>query len=70
MQFLIFPLNLILRAFAYLIGRDILILTDAPDKSLFDFKRWQHGRQGCEYFGLGLHVVVSRLRMPPPKNRT
>jgi hypothetical protein len=42
-------------------------MPDAPDKSLFDFKRWQHGRQGCEYFGLGLHVIVSPLRMPPDK---
>ncbi len=69
MQYLAFSLTII-KVFAYLVGRDVLVMTDAPGKSLFDFKRWPHGRQGCEYFGLGLHVVVSRLRMPPPENRT
>jgi hypothetical protein len=67
-NFLAFVLTLFLKLFAYLLGRDILIQADAPDKSVFDFKRWSHGRQGSEYFGLGLHLIVSPLRMLP-KNR-
>jgi len=61
---LAFSLEMFFKLFAYLMRRDILILPDAPDKSLFDFKRWSHGQQGCEYFGLGLHLIVSPLRMP------
>jgi hypothetical protein len=41
----------------------IFIELDAPSRSLFDFERWSHGRQGSEYFGLGLHVVASPIRM-------
>jgi hypothetical protein len=64
MSYLAFILDIFLNYFAYLLKRDILILADAPDKSLFDFARWEHGRQGCEYFGLGLHLIVSPLEMP------
>ena len=69
MDFLASSLTLFFKLFAYLVGRDILIQADAPDKSAFDFKRWSHGRQGCEYFGLGLHLVVSPLRMLPKKHK-
>jgi hypothetical protein len=64
MNYLAFILDIFLNSFTYLLRRDIIVLADAPDKSLFDFERWQHGRQGCEYFGLGLHVIVSPLEMP------
>jgi len=64
MNQLAFVLDLFFKFIAYLLGRDILILADAPDKSLFDFKRWSHGQQGCEYFGLGLHLIVSPRQMP------
>lgn len=33
--------------------------------ALFGFERRQHERQGCEYFGLDLHLIVSPLEMPP-----
>jgi hypothetical protein len=56
---------MLLAVLLYLVGWDLVILPDEPGKSFFDFKRWPHGRQGCEYFGLGLHVIVSPLRMPP-----
>jgi len=65
MALLAFSLDIFLKLFALLIGRDILILPDAPDKSLFDFKRISHGPQGCEYFGLGLHLIVSPFRILP-----
>ena len=64
MNLLACALEMLLKFFAHLMGHDILIMPDAPDKSLFDFKRWQHGRQGCEYFGLGLHVIVSPQDAP------
>jgi len=44
---------------------DIFMELDAPNRSLLDFERWSHGRQGSEYFGLGLHVVASPLRISP-----
>ena len=50
-----------------LVGRDILIVRDEPDKSLFDFKRWRHDRAVCEYFGFGLRLIVSPL--PDSQNR-
>lgn len=65
MTLLAFLLDLFFKLFALLMGRDILILPDAPDKSLLDFKRVSHGPQGCEYFGLGLHLIVSPLWMLP-----
>lgn len=65
MNQLAFAFDQFFKFFAYLLGRDILILADAPDKSVFDFARLQHGRQGCEYFGLGLHLIVSPLEMRP-----
>jgi len=48
-----------------LLTLDIFMEQDAPNWSLFDFERWSHGRQGSEYFGLGLHAVASPLRMSP-----
>jgi hypothetical protein len=63
MNYLALILDKFLKSFAYLLRRDILILADAPDRSLFDFERRQHERQGCEYFGLGLHLIVSPLEI-------
>jgi len=42
---------------------DIFIELDAPNRSFFDFEKRSHGRQGTDYFGLGLHVVASPLQM-------
>ncbi len=44
---------------------DIFMELDAPNRSFWDFERWSHGRQGNDYFGFGLHVVASPLRMTP-----
>ena len=55
------------KGFSRLTGRDLLIVRDEPDKSLFDFKRWRHDSEVCEYFGLGLRLIVSPL--PAAKNR-
>lgn len=67
MTVLAFSLELFFKLFAFLLGRDILIQADAPDKSVFDFKHYSHGQQGHEYFGFGLHLIVSPLRMRPKK---
>jgi hypothetical protein len=42
---------------------DIFIELDAPNRSFFDFEKRSHGRQGSDYFGLGLHVVASPFQM-------
>ena len=47
------------------IGLDLFTEFDAPDRHWCDFERWPHGRQGSEYFGFGLHLVVSPLQMSP-----
>ena len=60
-------LSTLFKGFSRLIGRDLLIVRDEPDKSLFDFKRWRHDQDVCEYFGLGLRLIVSPL--PASKHR-
>ena len=51
----------VLNRLSRLVGLDIFIEPDAPDKSLFDFESRHHGHHGSEYFGFGLHLVVSHL---------
>jgi hypothetical protein len=51
----------ILNIFLYLIGREIAIAADAPERSLCDFEKRRHAQDVDEYFGLGLHVILSPL---------
>lgn len=62
MNFLVILLETVLNAFICLLGKDVLILPDAPGRSLFDFERRPYGTQICEYFGLGLHLIVASHR--------
>lgn len=62
MNFLVILLETVLNAFISLLGKDVLILPDAPGRSLFDFERRPYGTQICEYFGLGLHLIVASHR--------
>jgi len=48
-----------------LAGRDVHIENDAPGRFL-DFAREDHGRGEWEFWGLGLHLVVSRLTLTIP----
>ncbi len=64
MNFLVISLETVLNAFLCLLGKDVLILPDAPGRSLFDFERRPYGPQICEYFGLGLHLIVETHRSP------
>ena len=52
-------LEAVLNVFAQRQGRSVWVLRDALARSPFDFER---RRRGCEreYFGLGLHILVSR----------
>lgn len=47
-----------------LTGRNFLIMSDASDRSLFDFESRSSDAGGCEYFGLGLHVIVTPVHKP------
>ncbi len=62
---LFFIVQIFLAFLADVMGKDIWVLSDAPSRGLFDFERRQHGRQSCEYFGLGLHLIVLPRRVPP-----
>ena len=42
-------------------GRDVDISNDAPGR-FFDFAREDSGQGDWEFWGLGLHLVTSRLR--------
>ena len=64
MNFLVISLETVLNAFLCLLGKDVLILPDAPGRSLFDFERRPYGPQICEYFGMGLHLIVATHRSP------
>jgi hypothetical protein len=59
MNFLMISLETVLNAFTRLVGKSVLILPDAPERSLLDFERRPYGPQICEYFGLGLHLIVA-----------
>ena len=59
MNLLMISLETVLNAFTWLVGKDVFILPDAPGRSLLDFERRPCGSQICEYFGLGLHLIVS-----------
>lgn len=45
-----------LKMLTCLLRQDFVILADAPNR-LFDFERRDYGPNGCEYFGLGLHLI-------------
>ena len=62
MNFLVISLETVLNAFTCLVGKSVLILPDGPGRSLFDFERRPFGPQICEYFGLGLHLIVATHR--------
>mgnify|MGYP001449997371 CR=1 FL=1 len=48
-------------ALARLAGLDVFIERDDPRCGLLDFAHQDHGKDGREVWGFGLHVVVSRL---------
>lgn len=52
-------------AVTHLAGYDVFIERDGPSCGLLDFQREDHGEAGSMYWGLGLHVVVSHLRVRP-----
>jgi hypothetical protein len=56
-------IEFVLNTFLYVIGRQITITSDAPDRSLCDFEKRMHAQDVHEYFGLGLHLIVSPLRI-------
>lgn len=45
-----------------LFGVDVFTQLDTSGQGLFSFERRDHGKGDREYFGLGLHIVVSPLR--------
>lgn len=51
-------IEFLLNTFSDLSGRNIWVFPDANGRRLFDFERRSHGCQ-TEYFGLGLHFLVS-----------
>ena len=51
-----------LNAFLCLIRREITITSDAPERKLFDFEQRTHPQHVSEYFGLGLHLILTPLR--------
>jgi hypothetical protein len=51
-----------LNIFLNLIGLEITIGADAPERSLYDFEKRVHAQDVHEYFGLGLHLILSPLR--------
>jgi hypothetical protein len=62
MNFLMLSLETVLNALTRLVGKSVLILPDAPERSLLDFERRPYGPHICEYFGLGLHLIVETRR--------
>jgi len=60
MNFLFVSLETVLNAFTFLSGRNVWILPDALGRSLFDFERRSYSPQICEYFGLGIHLIVAK----------
>jgi hypothetical protein len=48
--------------FLCLIGREITITSDAPERKLFDFEQRTHAQDVSEYFGLGFHLILTPLR--------
>ena len=51
--------------FSALFHLDLFIESDAPSRSLFDFSHESHQGGDHEVWGLGLHAVISPLRVPP-----
>ena len=51
-----------LNLFLHLIGWEITIDSDAPERSFYDFEKRVHAQDVHEYFGLGLHLILSPLR--------
>lgn len=58
MDFWTSSLERFLNLFAHLRGRHVIVMADAPSRKLLD---WESRTDGAnrEYFGLGLHVIVS-----------
>lgn len=54
-------LTTICNAFAHQLGRDLFIEGDAPSRRLLDFAHRSPGIGEHEYWGFGVHVVVSRI---------
>lgn len=52
-------LDIFLNMVSRLTGKHFLILSDSPGRSLFDFERRSNEAKVCEYFGLGLHLIVT-----------
>lgn len=46
-------------------GLDVFIELDDSRQGFFAFERRDHGTAGREYWGFGLHVIVSRLQPLP-----
>ena len=42
-------------------SREFFIERDDPRSSFFDFDRTLHSTQSQELWGMGLHIVISRL---------
>ena len=53
----------ILNIFLNLIGWEITIASDSPERSLCDFEKRMHAQDIYEVFGLGLHLILLRLRV-------
>jgi hypothetical protein len=58
-------LESILNTFTHLMGLDLFIEQDAPSKGLLDFATETHSDGSREWWGLGLHIVVSPLQVSP-----
>ena len=66
MYFLADTLEAFMNILAPLWGQQAWVFPDATDRPLFDFERRLHGKQR-EYFGLGLHVLLSPHVRPSPE---
>lgn len=64
MYFIAATFEKLVNVFAPVWGLSILVLPDATERSLFDFEYRSHrcNRRLREYFGLGLHFVVTFRR--------
>jgi hypothetical protein len=51
-----------LNTFLCFIRREITITSDAPERKWFDFEHRTHVKDVSEYFGLGLHLILTPLR--------
>jgi len=56
-------IEFVLNTFLCLIGREITITSDAPQRNWFDFEKRTHAQDVSEYFGLGLHLILTPLRI-------